>query len=295
MELVINHRTGLRETLHEYYRVPEVRQRNVASLRLNGQLRAVHIAPINNNLTLDFYSQLGSSQELFVVFHGANHPDNNNYPRFERVRSLKSVNGALVSFADPTLQLDRSVLLAWYLGGPGWDPLDDISLVIRKAMGKCGAKRVVFIGGSGGGYAALRASSRFPGSMAFVQSPQTRVGNYIPRVVSDYFKGIWPGWSKDDLLQAFPDRFDMVKHYKSTQPQNFVYYLQSANDESHMRLHYNPFKEAFGVVAPEGADRSGLKKFVLYDSELEGHGKPTAVEFETHLAAALTEYRALGL
>ena len=72
MTATINPKTGLKETVHDYYKLPIVHQKGLGSLRFDGQLSAVHTVPYRENITLDFYSRLKRSDELIVTIHGAN-------------------------------------------------------------------------------------------------------------------------------------------------------------------------------------------------------------------------------
>lgn len=289
----INPRTKLRETWHDYYQLPQVHQRGIGQLSFAGQVSAVHTVPLRRDLSLDFFARLGRSDELFVSFHGSIPPSRPVYPRFERVASLRKKTRAMMAFADPTILVDdtRKMSLSWYLGGPGWDPIPPILRAVRRAQGKTGAKHVAFVGGSGGGYAALRASALVPGSMAFVQDPQTKISAYYPASVTAYTDAVWPGWARGELLAAFPDRFDMVEHYRSMPLDNFVYYAQSAKDPNHVELHYTPFKEACRLQGPSGTTSDGSRVFALYDGELAGHGKITPAEYDQHFTAALRSWR----
>ena len=292
---VKNPRTGLLESTHDYYRVPLVHQRGLGRLRFDGQLRAVHTSPYRDGLTLDFYSRLKRSEELVVTFHGAGDLTKLSYPVFTRVKSLAAKAPAMMSFADPTMLVDdeRKMMLSWYLGGPGWDPLPSIITVIRKAMGKCGAKQVAFLGGSGGGFAALRASAMIPGSLAFIQDPQVTIAKYSTRVVQTYFDTVWKGWNARSLLSAFPERFDMAQHYRVSQPRNFVYYAQNATDRSHVIKHYEPFVEACGFTVGEQKIQGRKRFFNLYDGTNSGHGKITPEEFDQFYDEAFTWWREL--
>lgn len=294
MTATINPKTGLKETVHDYYKLPIVHQKGLGRLRLDGQLSAVHTVPYRENITLDFYSRLKRSDEIIVTFHGANDLTKNIYPMFARVKSLKNKAPAMMSFADPTMLVDdkREMLLSWYLGGPGWDPMPAILAVIRKAQGKCGAKHIAFLGGSGGGFAALRASAMVRGSMAFVQDPQTDLARYSKRVTDKYFTTVWKNWSRSSLISAFPDRFDMVRHYRASQPDNFVYYAQNASDLVHVNNHLAPFKEACGIKSQEPVFTGRKRAFNTYDGEFSGHGKITSSEFDYHFQEALTMWRA---
>lgn len=163
---------------------------------------------------------------------------------------------------------------------------------VRRAQGKTGAKHVAFLGGSGGGFAALRASAMVPGSMAFVQEPQTNIAAYYPSVVDRYFNTVWPNWDYTELLKAFPERFGMVRHYTDRQPDNFVYYVQSRGAPRHLEKHYMPFAEAHGASKRSGSNRLHNRVFVLYEGDKPGHGKITAREFDHYYADAMKGWRA---
>ncbi|MGP9787850.1 hypothetical protein ACT3UD_16265 [Glutamicibacter sp. 287] len=180
---------------------------------------------------------------------------------------------------------------AWYLGGPGWDPLPRILRVVKKAMGKSGATHVAFVGGSGGGFAALRASAAMPGSLAYVQDPQVRLATHNPRNVDRYFATVWPEWNQESLLHAFPERFDMIRHYKAYNPANFVYYAQNSSDREHVENQYIPFARAHGFNDERGINSSNNRFFALYDGENKGHGKITTKEFSEHFDSAIRFWR----
>lgn len=290
----VNPKNGLREDWDAHFQVPSVHQRSITSLRLNGQSTAVHSVPLENGLTLDFYARLGRSDELVLTFHGAYRKDNYLYPRFERVKSLENAFPAHIAFADPTLRKDRSqkMLLSWYLGGPGWDPMDDILKVVMRAKGRTGAKHVLCIGGSGGGLAALRISAHIPGSLAYVQAPATDIHNCFPTAKANYFKTVWPGWDMDTLLDAFPERFNMPELYRRRPLENYVYYAQSSQDPHYITTHFEPFRKALGSTPTNDEEPAGRRWLAMYDGLEEGHGAMTPPEFRAHLDKALAWWRA---
>lgn len=291
----MNPATGLRETWNDFYNVPVVQQKSIGQLRFNGQATAVHTVPLEGGLTLDFFAQLKRSDELVVTFPGAARPGKNIYPMFARVATFRaSRTPAFMAFADPTIPMDpnRELLLGWFLGGPGFDPAFPIIQAIRKAQGKTGAKHVVFVGGSGGGFAALRLSSMVPGSMAYLHEGTTSIAQALPVQSERYFSTAWPGWDVEKLLDAFPERFDMVRHYRRRPIQNFVYFAQSEDDSRFRENHYVPLKNAMGVEGDAGVSRSGRRHFVLYKGEVKGHGKVTPAEFRHHFGNAMQAWRA---
>lgn len=113
-------------------------------------------------LPLYYYASLNTGPVLYVTFHGATRRGVDTYPRFDRVGSLGRAGVPFIAFSDPALGMDRELELAWYLGGGGWDPLENILAVIRSALAISGSRLVCLIGGSGGGFAALRAGHAIP-------------------------------------------------------------------------------------------------------------------------------------
>ncbi|MGV0369414.1 hypothetical protein ACUY29_11630 [Corynebacterium aurimucosum] len=287
-KLTRNPETDLFEEPNHFMGLPLVHQRSLSSMKFRTRLQAAHTIPLENGHTLDFLSRLKSAEALYVVFHGAIAPDKLYYPRFERESSLRKLQAASLHFADPTLlhSKDRSMRLSWYLGGPGWDPILEIAHVVRTAMRQMGTENVAFLGGSGGGFAALRISALSPGSLAFVQDPQTEVMRYYTGAVRRYFDTMWPGQNRATLVQQFPDRFDVNHLYAHYIPNNFVYYYQGITDDFHRKGHYNPFLAAIGCKEGGRSYDTPNRKMVLAHGEIEGHGKITPQEFETHFELA---------
>lgn len=257
----------------------------MSSLRVDAA-PTVHQVELKPGVHLDFYSELMPADTLFIAFHGALRPGKDLYPRFERVASLKRRSNTFISFADPTWHLNPAMSLSWFLGGPDWDALDPIEDVIHKAMNATQATNLVFVGGSGGGFAALRASIRFRGSLAYVQSPQTVVTRYVPETVETYFGSVW-GRPKQEVAMSQLHRFDLASLYRMNSGVNYVYYLQNLNDPVHIRDHYKPFKRVHGITEVHGMSTDGMKRFYLSDSELPKHGPPTPAEFEINFDRAL--------
>lgn len=274
-----------------HYQVPRMRHPSLEELEMLPNTSNVHEVEFAVGAKLHFFSRLVPSDTLYVSFHGAMRVDHDTYPRFERVNSLNKRSSTFLSFADPTWYLNPSMTLSWFLGGPQWDALDPIEYVVKRALEVTGATAVVFVGGSGGGFAALRMGVRFPQSLAYVQSPQTVVTRYLPATVNLYFESVW-GEPKGEVVKRQPHKFDLTGLYRANPGVNFVYYLQNLNDPAHVRDHYRPFKRIHGVSEAQGTSGDAMKRFYLSDSELLRHGPPTPPEFEQNFNRALKFYRA---
>lgn len=278
------------EGLHDFYKVPvRVEADLQRSLKLDRPEILAH--PIPNGPHLQSYVRLTQGPTLRVVFHGAVRAGIDQYPRFDRVTTILRTNDSFLSIADPTLVLDSEMTLGWYIGNHEWSPDETIISLIREAMFVSGATNLILVGGSGGGFAALKYSRFFPNSLAFVFSPQTDVARYrggsFPRLLKSGFQGM----SEEDVKSTYPGRFDILEGY-GHQVENKVYYYQNLTDPAHITDHYLPFLKQVGIDGAMGDDAGGNIRAVLVPQQREGHGPPTAQEFEKHLAGALEFYQA---
>lgn len=270
---------------HDFYKVSvRVESDLQGSLRLDCPEILAH--PIPNGPHLQSYVRLTQSQTLRVVFHGAVRAGIDQYPRFDRVTTMLRTNDSFLSIADPTLVLDPEMTLGWYIGSREWDPDETIISLIREALLISGSTNLIFVGGSGGGFAALKYSRFFPGSLAFVFSPQTDVARYrggsFPRLLKSGFQDM----SEDEVKSIYPGRFDVLEGY-GHEVQNKVYYYQNLTDPAHITDHYLPFLRQVRIDDAMGDNSGGNIRAVLVPQQRDGHGPPTAQEFDKHLAEAL--------
>lgn len=284
----VNPATGLRESWDSFYDIPHVQQKSLNSLTLRANTTTVQTVPISDGLSIDFFAKLNHADELIVTFPGAVPAAKKLYPMFWRVSTFRKSDPAILCFADPTILLDpnREIRLGWFLGGPNFDPAPLALQIVREAMVRTGASHVTFVGGSGGGLPALRLSSMMPGSMAYLHEGATNVERSTPTSVGRYFTTVWPNWRPDQLIKAFPERFNMVQHYQRFNPGNFVFFAQSEDDLRFRRDHYTPFKNAFGISDNVGSTADGSRHFHLYKGEVAGHGKVTMTEFKESFTKA---------
>ena len=266
----------------ELYGVPIARWSSVARFAPDLGERARHSIALDS-FDLDILLEPGGRGDLFVILHGAVR-EIDRYPRFDRVTTTTRRGVPFLCVADPTVG-HAGVLLGWYVGTASADPTDAIVEVIRRVQDRLQARRVVLIGGSGGGFAALQLSARLPRSLAFVFSPQTRVIRYYPGPVSNLMTRCFDGMDPTDAEAAHPTRLSALPTYAS-EPDNVVYYFQNARDPYHVERHFLPFAELFGIGQDGGSTADGRRHFVVEES-VEGHGPPSQDRFDVHLDRAL--------
>lgn len=275
-----------------FYKVPVYRQRSVRALSFRGVgARGIHSAPLNQTSRLYFYFNAKPATTLRIVFHGAVKRADTRLPRFDRVGSSLSSDDAYLAFADPSIEAGPDLELGWYLGTRDFDPTVSILRVIERAQRQVGASRLLFIGGSGGGHAALRFSAMFPGSGCYVFSPQTIVSQYHQGHVRAYIRTAL--YDETAPVSRFEKEYgirqDLVSLYGMGHPRNSVYYFQNTRDPFHIKNHFEPFDNAMRASVRLGRSEPGQYRSALVASR-EGHGAPTAEEFAEHLEIAVAGF-----
>lgn len=290
---------GLREDWSSKFAMPRIHQHSIRRTEFPIGASAISKIPVitpakwsnNYRFHLDVMSVLNPSDELIVTLHGAAQPTKRSAQRFERVKSLQLDHPAVIAFSDPGMLLDDEILLSWYLGVDGWDPLRDMAAVIENARQRIGANRVLIIGGSGGGFAALRLATVVPNSFAWVQSPQTEIKPYIPSVVRKYFEVCWPGQASQDIMNMNPERFSLSALYRNDNTRANFFYLQNLNDPSHLASHYRGFHDVFFGANARPIRPEENVEFYIQNSDNKRHGPPTGPEFATLHELVLKQFR----
>lgn len=211
-----------------------------------------------------------------VVFFSAAVPNREAVmaPVFTGMGVTAGCSASQLFLSDPSLCLSESLGLAWYAGYQGVRLQDDLSRVIAKVACDAGATKVAFVGGSGGGFAALCYSARFPESLAIPWNPQTDIFAYGRAAVDPYIR---PAWGTGDYNAAKAamsgvaayDVFDLYANGHD----NYVLYLQNKTD-GHVRGHLCPLLTKMGVSEP----RTGFvtERFYLEMGDFgQGHAAPS--------------------
>ena len=214
----------------------------------------------------------------------------------------KGVRIPLISIADPTLTADEDLGLGWYVGPRGVDVHGAIRRAVR-AMLDVSGNEFWLVGGSGGGFAALRTAQAVgSGCNALVWNPQTSILDYYANSVKKFLAAAYPEVSyqlddthwkeaaakalrEDGVVHSLPEycgdglRFDRL------------IYLQNW-DDWHARNHAVPFFRATGMRQLQpgvfGTDDSHL----IWITEVgKGHAPPAPETVQQLLTSAAYDIR----
>ena len=173
---------------------------------------------------------------LLVTFSAATTRAAERVPVFSGAGVTKSLDCNVLMISDPTMMLDRDTTVAWYAGSRFQPKLqDDLAELIQHfAHGN----RVILLGGSGGGYAALVQHSKLSNATSLVFNPSTRLtGRPIFR---SYHEKMWNVEDPSELpASLILDLRDVYSRVHSGE----VYYVQNSFDQNFVRNYFWPFVE----------------------------------------------------
>jgi hypothetical protein len=183
----------------------------------------------------------GANDVLVVIFHGATDQDKRPYPFFQNLGP--SVAGEhRLSIADPTLSVEKKLVAAWYCGHQNLDLQKILPRFFEDLKKSLGIKRIVFTGGSSGGFAALFYSFHVADSVALALSPQTNLDNYLASAVGNYTKYCWP--EIDDQSKLSSEITTDLRTIYAQKTDNLAIILNSSGDWTHVNRQSAPLLAA---------------------------------------------------
>lgn len=279
----------MNDSYNAFYDLPVVRHGEVDAFDPRPASLAIHEVACGD-LTIPAMIRMEPGEYLTVICHGAIDRTLKQLPFFQRVTTSLERPGPFVLFSDPVLALDPKLRLAWFAGTAQTEIVPAMLAMVRRVCNNLGIDRVSFQGSSGGGFASLQLSVRWPGSLAYVWSPQTDAMRFYKSHIRDYLAVAFPGLSKDDASARFPERLSCVEAYRQGALRNFIYYAQNTQDEMHLTNHCDPFLRSIGAETTNGIYLDGRVQ-VAKVNQGPGHGGPSQAGWDRHLERALTMWR----
>lgn len=231
---------------------------------------------------------------LTVYFHGATDRAKFSMPRYERMRSMSELGlGPVMFFSDASLDLDSRMILSWYVGTEDLDLHREIAHMICAYAEHKGIDKVLLVGNSGGGFAALQIGAYLEGARVVSFNPQIRVDDYAPRIADTAHWALYGRQTvSDDPIHA--PRMDLIERYRRIGFAQDVELIQNPGDDHHYKEHFLPFCAAF--------ENSGNGHRLLQHTPFlgPGHRVPPADEYLDYVRRAAArevgaEWRLRGL
>lgn len=184
-------------------------------------------------------TQLQDSSTVVFSFSGAVDRARHSLPFFTSTSLHKHAPASIIGVSDPSLVRGEELKLSWYAGDDRFAVQLALTELVHRIVDALDATRVVFLGGSGGGFAALYYAWRLPGSVALVSNPQTNLNHAIRLHRDRYRAACWPSLPEQTSLAQTID-VDLGALYAS-RCDTSVIYLQEASDFYHVKWHFGPF------------------------------------------------------
>lgn len=228
-------------------------------------------------------SQKEGKTSLVIVFHGAASGPNGDdkellLPYFNGLRMSRMINSDTLLVSDATLSMvPEPVRLAWFTGTTAFDYPSFVLKILRKIITANGYDELYFCGGSGGGFAAMRAALEFPGSLSIVCNPQTCIGRYHAEMVQDYAQQGFGVAEYDQIPKDLRRRrkMNLVSEFRSGHELRILY-MQNRADDFHIRNHVAPLLRKIGVPPVETVGMNQITPEILFllGNWGKGHAAP---------------------
>ncbi|MCA0930413.1 hypothetical protein [Ruegeria profundi] len=176
---------------------------------------------------------------LVICFHGATDRKKIALPRFQAALDAGPL-AAYLSICDPTLDAHEALRLGWYSGADNFPLRSILKEVLHNTIAKLRPRRILFFGGSGGGYAALLYARSVAGSVSLTINPQTDILSYYSGHVGDYFETCWPNIPEVERRSRTVVS-DLAEEYQDNPGKVTTVMLSSAGDRQHFVNHVSRF------------------------------------------------------
>lgn len=219
---------------------------------------------------------------LSVQLHGsAPRGEKSTLPVFARWNWGNILGAHVLSICDPTIYLDDTLGIGWYLGDRHESVIPGIVAIAERCAERIGisADRIVFSGSSGGGFAALQAAAVAKNGRAIAINAQTNLSKYEITHVNNYIDKVSECVSLQEAERAFAQRWNAISRMQQAVALGHtpkIVLVQNRN-EWHFQKHFTPFASTFGLNLLADQSICGNFMSILYDGTNIHGPEPTEV------------------
>jgi hypothetical protein len=222
------------------------------------------------------------ADRLFVMLHGAVRRHKRSLPLFARWNWGKVLKGHVLAVCDPTLYLGK-VELGWYMGTGFKHAIPGLVAIAEEMQRKLQVRpgRLIFYGGSGGGFSAIKAASAMGShGRALAVNPQIDLMKYNARHVRLLARALGRPDRPYDWNDSPRTHTHAVAAYRDACERNQapgIVVAQNRLDDIHLADHYPDFVDAVGLPRDGGYDPQRLLGAILFEKP-GGHSAGESVE-----------------
>ncbi|QJS14799.1 MULTISPECIES: alpha/beta hydrolase [Corynebacterium] len=201
----------------------------------------LHTIQVEDQL-VDILIRSRDSDTTVVFFHAAV-GINAYYPSFSGDKSTKNTGLNLISIADPTLQMSKEIRMGWHIGNRSVGDFPTfMKPIIDHIADQLGTKRLILVGASAGGYAAVNFGIHFPGCIALALNPRLRLNAAPWPDITNMVKAAY-GVSGIGKIKEARDRhitMDLATLFVTDLPFSLALY-QNTDDTGYFKRQFTPF------------------------------------------------------
>lgn len=171
-------------------------------------------------------------------------------PFFSGLNIADKLNMPIISISDPSLAISNNISLGWYAGNETLKELPQTIASILSLISKKLDTKMIFFGGSGGGFASLSIIHYMTEeARGLIWNPQTSISKYYKSYVANYIREAFPKRIIHANLYMTLEKIgiihDLNKVYsESKNKEAKILYLQNSTDIFHVNQHMYPLINA---------------------------------------------------
>lgn len=196
-------------------------------------------------LPLDLLNVNRGSRSTLIMFHSALSNNMQTLPVFSGQRLAERLNMNLLSISDPSLGMDESLRLTWFMGNRRQPLMEDLPHVLSHVVRSHHFSRPIFFGASGGGFAALLYSRNVENAITVVANPRIDLSQSPNPNLAPYLKHCFNAVGTTPAVRVMRD--NMVMQLQADYAKghvNDIIYLQNVKDAFFLAKNMRPFIDA---------------------------------------------------
>lgn len=202
---------------------------------------------IENDCPYEFLAHFKQHSEKLVLIGTAAIKEEVSLPVFQRHSQVSKIPESCIIIHDPTLYINREILVGWYQGGIDAPVVAIIVKLLETFLEKISLenKHMLFYGGSAAGHFSLSMAGYFKGAIACVTNPQTNVLKYTEKMVEKLLDNAFEGTSIIEAEKKYVQNMSVIELYKTLDFFPKVWYRQNRLDFFHYKNHMLPLLEYY--------------------------------------------------
>lgn len=232
-----------------------------------------------DGIKYDFLAALRPrTRNLVVIGQSALVRQNVHLPMFQRWTWIEDLHDcSAIVLNDPNLYLDERLNAGWWFGTPARDTAREMAELVGQMADGIGIprRRIVFYGGSAGGFSSFHMAACLPGSRVIADIPQINMRAYHHRGEADRAAQAAFGVNKiADTPIDMLHRVDVIERFLHERTVPEYLYLQNSRDITHVSAHFGYFMQRTAELAERhewARGRGGVELYSFWSVNRGGH------------------------